>query len=84
MKWDVIIADSDKGYWSSNAPLVVGNHVLVGVSGDFDNVPGQLKSIDADTGKLQWIFYSTPPPARLPKRSHGRPDVDHRHLRSAN
>jgi alcohol dehydrogenase (cytochrome c) len=58
VKWDVVIADSNKGYWSSNAPLVVGNHVLVGVSGDFDNVPGQLKSIDADTGKVQWIFYS--------------------------
>ena len=40
---------------------MVKNHVLVGVSGDFDNVPGQLKSIDADTGKTQWIFYSTPP-----------------------
>ena len=62
IKWDVIIADSSKGYWSSNAPLVVGNHVLVGVSGDFDNVPGQLKSIDASTGEVQWIFYSTPPP----------------------
>jgi len=61
VKWDVVIADSGKGYWSSNAPLVVKNHVLVGVSGDFDNVPGQLKSIDADTGKMQWIFYSTPP-----------------------
>jgi alcohol dehydrogenase (cytochrome c) len=61
MKWDVVIADSNKGYWSSNAPLIVGNHVLVGVSGDFDNVPGQLKSIDADTGKVQWIFYSTQP-----------------------
>jgi alcohol dehydrogenase (cytochrome c) len=61
VKWNVIIADSNKGYWSGNAPLVVGNHVLVGVSGDFDNVPGQLKSIDADTGKVQWIFYSTHP-----------------------
>ncbi len=61
IKWDVVIADSSKGYWSSNAPLVVKNHVLVGVSGDFDNVPGQLKSIDPDTGQTQWIFYSTPP-----------------------
>jgi alcohol dehydrogenase (cytochrome c) len=58
-RWDVVVADSNKGYWSSHAPLVVGNHVLVGVSGDFDNVPGQLKSFDADTGKLQWTFYST-------------------------
>lgn len=70
-KWDVIIADSNKGYWSTNAPLVVGNHVLVGVSGDFDNVPGQLKSIDADTGKLQWIFYSTPPAGTPGSKSGG-------------
>jgi alcohol dehydrogenase (cytochrome c) len=61
VRWNVVIADSNKGYWSTNAPLVIRNHVLVGVSGDFDNLPGQLKSIDADTGKTQWIFYSTPP-----------------------
>jgi alcohol dehydrogenase (cytochrome c) len=66
VKWDVVIADSNKGYWSTNAPLIVGNHVLVGVSGDFDNLPGQLKSVDADTGKTQWIFYSTPPPGLQP------------------
>src|SRR5436309_10676541 len=62
VRWNVVVADSKKGYWSTNAPLVVRNHVMVGVSGDFDNLPGQLKSIDADTGKTQWIFYSTPPP----------------------
>lgn len=61
LKWNITIADSRKGYWSTNAPLVVKNHVLVGVSGDFDNLPGQLKSVDADTGATQWIFYSTPP-----------------------
>jgi alcohol dehydrogenase (cytochrome c) len=71
VKWNVVIADSNKGYWSSNAPLVVGNHVLVGVSGDFDNVPGQLKSIDADTGKVQWIFYSTPPAGAKESTSGG-------------
>ena len=85
VKWDVVIADSNKGYWSTNAPLVVRNHVLVGVSGDFDNLPGQLKSIDADTGATQWIFYSTPPPGgngTQERRRNRRPDVDHRHLRS--
>ncbi|MBZ5576198.1 MAG: acido-empty-quinoprotein group A [Acidobacteriia bacterium] len=71
VKWDVVIANSDKGYWSSNAPLIVGNHVLVGVSGDFDNVPGQLKSIDADSGKTQWIFYSTPPAGTKDSASGG-------------
>ena len=36
--------------------------MLIGVSGDFDNLPGMLTSIDPETGKTQWIFYSTPPP----------------------
>jgi alcohol dehydrogenase (cytochrome c) len=71
VKWNVVIADSNKGYWSTNAPLIVKNHVLVGVSGDFDNVPGQLKSIDADTGVTQWIFYSTPPPGTAGSISGG-------------
>jgi alcohol dehydrogenase (cytochrome c) len=71
VKWNIVIADSSKGYWSTNAPLVVGNHVLVGVSGDFDNLPGQLKSIDAATGETQWIFYSTPPPGAAEPKSGG-------------
>jgi alcohol dehydrogenase (cytochrome c) len=71
VKWDVVIADSKKGYWSTNAPLIVRNHVFVGVSGDFDNLPGQLKSVDADTGATQWIFYSTPPPGGAEPASGG-------------
>src|SRR6195256_3452821 len=44
VRWNVVIADAKRGFWSTNAPLVVRNHVLVGVSGDFDNLPGTLKS----------------------------------------
>jgi alcohol dehydrogenase (cytochrome c) len=62
VKWDVAIADAKKGYWSTNAPLVIREHVIVGVSGDFDNLPGFLKSVDPETGKTQWTFFSTPPP----------------------
>ena len=62
LKWNVVIADAKRGYWSTNAPLVIRNHLIVGVSGDFDNLPGTLKSFDPDTGALQWTFYSTPPP----------------------
>src|ERR1700753_4016887 len=35
VRWIVQVADVTKGYWTSLAPLVVGNHVLVGTSGDF-------------------------------------------------
>jgi alcohol dehydrogenase (cytochrome c) len=71
VKWDVVIADSSKGYWSTNAPLVIRNHVIVGVAGDFDNLPGLLRAFDADTGKPQWSFYSTPPPGQSEPKSGG-------------
>jgi len=61
VKWNVAIADSKRGFWSTVAPLIIRNHVIVGVSGDFDNLPGTLRSFDADTGKPQWTFNSTPP-----------------------
>ena len=62
VRWDIVVADAKRGYWSTNAPLVVRNHLIVGVSGDFDNLPGILKSFDPETGTPQWTFYSTPPP----------------------
>lgn len=62
LKWDVVIADYQKGYWTSTSPLIVGNHVLVGVSGDFDNLQGYLRAIDPETGQKQWQWNSTPPP----------------------
>ena len=61
VRWDVEIADSRRGYWSTNAPLIIRNHLIVGVSGDFDNLPGILRSFDPATGAAQWTFYSTPP-----------------------
>ncbi len=62
VKWNVILADVKEGYWTSVAPLIVRDHVLVGLSGDFDNIPGMLKSLDAKTGETQWTFYSTAQP----------------------
>jgi alcohol dehydrogenase (cytochrome c) len=62
VRWNVEIADSRRGYWSTSAPLVIRNHVIAGVSGDFDNLPGILKSFDPATGALQWTFHSTHTP----------------------
>src|SRR4051794_37345619 len=50
VRWSIAIADSQKGYWTTMAPLVVRDHVIVGVSGDFDNLAGYLRSIDPETG----------------------------------
>src|SRR5688572_8670455 len=71
VRWNVEIADARRGFWSTNAPLIVRNHLLVGVAGDFDNLPGTLKSFDPETGKEQWTFYSTPPPGTPGSQSGG-------------
>ena len=58
-RWHVEIADFDQQYFSTMAPIVVGNHVLVGTGNDLD-APGFLQSFDPETGKLQWKFYTVP------------------------
>jgi len=70
LRWEVTVADSAKGYWTTMAPLIVGNRVLVGVSGDFDNLSGYLRSLDPENGATQWQWNSTPP-AGTPKQTTG-------------
>jgi alcohol dehydrogenase (cytochrome c) len=61
VRWNIVIADAKQGYWTTMAPLVIRNHVIVGVSGDFDNLRGFLRSIDPETGATQWEWDATPP-----------------------
>jgi alcohol dehydrogenase (cytochrome c) len=61
VRWTKEVADVTKGYWMTMAPLVIKDHVLVGVSGDFDNLNGYLRSYDPNTGAMQWEWMSTPP-----------------------
>ncbi len=70
VRWDVVVGDIEKGYWTSIAPLVIGNHVIVGVGGDLDNLTGYVRSVDAETGKTQWQF-DTSPPAGTPNMTTG-------------
>lgn len=60
-RWKIAVADAAKGYWTSMAPLVVGDHILIGVSGDLDNLTGYLRSVDPETGATQWQWDATPP-----------------------
>jgi alcohol dehydrogenase (cytochrome c) len=62
LRWNVEIADLKQEYFSTPAPLIVGNHVLVGVGGDSLDVPGYLESRDPETGELQWRWFSEPKP----------------------
>jgi alcohol dehydrogenase (cytochrome c) len=58
-RWYKEIAPLDQGYFSTPAPVVVGNHVIVGTGNDIDS-PGFLQSFDPETGELQWKLYTVP------------------------
>src|SRR5438128_9336961 len=58
-RWHREIADFNQQYFSTTAPVVVGDHVLVGTGDDLDS-PGFLQSFDPQTGDLQWKYYSVP------------------------
>lgn len=58
-RWHKPIADLAQGYFSTPAPIVIGNHVIVGTGNDID-APGFLQSFDPETGDLQWKLYTVP------------------------
>ena len=58
-RWHKDISDFNQQYFSTMAPLVVGNHVIVGTGNDLD-APGFLQSFDPETGELQWKLYTVP------------------------
>jgi alcohol dehydrogenase (cytochrome c) len=60
--WNVELADGKLGYFATMAPLVIRDHVIVGVSGDVTDVRGFLESIDPESGAIQWRWYTTPSP----------------------
>ena len=60
VRWDVELADPKLGYFATMAPLVIRDHVIVGVSGDATDIPGFLLSVTPDTGKPEWRWNTEP------------------------
>ena len=58
-RWHKVIADFNQQYFSTMAPVVIDNHVIVGTGNDLD-MPGFLQSFDPETGELQWKLYTLP------------------------
>ena len=58
-RWHKVIADFNLQYFSTTAPIVVDNHVLVGTGNDLDS-PGFLQSFDPETGEVHWKLYTVP------------------------
>jgi alcohol dehydrogenase (cytochrome c) len=60
--WEQTIDDWKRGVTANSAPLVVGDHVIVGISGGEYGVRGYLNSYNAKDGKLEWQTYIVPAP----------------------
>ncbi|MDB5437781.1 MAG: glucose dehydrogenase, partial [Caulobacteraceae bacterium] len=58
-RWHVEIAPLELGFFSTPAPMVIKNHIIVG-TGDDAEQGGFLQSFDPITGERQWIFHTTP------------------------
>jgi acido-empty-quinoprotein group A len=59
-RWRKKVADEKLQYFTTMAPLIVKNHVIVGVGGDAMDVRGYLEARDPETGDLQWRWWSEP------------------------
>ena len=59
-RWRKKVADEKLQYFTTMAPMVIGNHVAVGVGGDAMDVPGFLEARDPETGDVQWRWNSEP------------------------
>jgi len=62
--WTVQVTDPKLPYTITGAPRVANGKVLIGEGGAEYGVRGYLSAYDAETGKLDWRFYTTPNPAK--------------------
>lgn len=59
--WQTINGDPSKAETNTNAPLVIGNKIITGISGGEFGVRGYTSAYDINDGKLIWRAYSTGP-----------------------
>ena len=58
--WSVQTADKNADYSITGAPLIVKGKVIIGNGGGEFAVRGYISAYDAETGKLDWRFYTVP------------------------
>ena len=58
--WETQIADPEKGYSETMAPVVIDGKVLIGTNGGEYGIRGFVKAFNAADGKLLWTFYTIP------------------------
>ena len=62
VKWSTNVVKPGQGFSITSAPLYYNGKVYVGGSGGEYGVRGRLTALNAETGKEEWKFYTTPSP----------------------
>jgi PQQ-dependent dehydrogenase (methanol/ethanol family) len=60
VKFDIEIADPEAGYSETHAPIIVGNKVIVGISGAEYGIRGFVRAYDKENGQQIWNTYMIP------------------------
>jgi len=58
-RWHVEISSFEEQYFSTMAPVVIGDKVIAGTGNDLD-MPGFVQAFDPETGALLWKTYTVP------------------------
>jgi alcohol dehydrogenase (cytochrome c) len=77
MLWDTALADWQKNYAASSAPLAAGNLVITGVAGGEHGANGFVAAIDQETGKEVWRFWTVPKPGEPGSETWKGKDIEH-------
>src|SRR5437773_887308 len=63
--WRVPHADYKTGSTMTNAPIVIKDIVIAGISGGEFGVRGRVSAFDVNSGQKRWTMYSTGPDAEV-------------------
>lgn len=58
--WSVVTADPEQRYTITGAPRVINGNVIIGNGGGELGVRGYVSAYDAETGNMNWRFYTVP------------------------
>jgi len=58
--WSTLTVDRNKPYTITQAPRVIKGRVIIGNSGGEYETRGYISAYDAETGKLDWRFFTVP------------------------
>ncbi len=75
--WKVEVADVNRAYSITMAPLVIKDRVIVGVGGGEYGIRGFVAAYDVETGAEVWRFYTIPGPGEPGHDSWEGDDWEH-------